>query len=343
MTGRERLFAAIRGERTDSLPFIPISMMVAAEEIGEPYGRYVFDAATHVRGQVAFAGAYDVDHVSAISCPTSEAADLGASIISYEDQPPAVDEENALLADKGRLASLRVVDPGSGRRMSKRLAVIEGLRREMGALKAVEGWVEGPIAESCDLRGINRVMTDFYDDPGFLRELLSFVFENAMGFARAQVRAGADVMGVGDAAASLVGPELYREFVWPWEKEYVEALRAMGVAVRLHVCGDVRAILPLLGELRADILDLDSMVPVGMARASTGGRQLLAGNIDPVRVVKDGTPEIVTRELGKCLEESAGGPYAVNAGCEVPRRTPRENLHAMRAFARIRRTPFTVP
>ncbi len=341
MTGRERLLAAIRGERTDSLPLIPISMMVAAEEIGEPYGRYVFDAATHVRGQVAFAHAYDVDHVSAISCPTSEAADLGASIICYDDQPPAVDEENALLLDKGRLASLKAVDPGSGRRMSKRLAVIEGLRSEVGALKAVEGWIEGPIAEGCDLRGINRVMTDFYDDPVFVRDLLSFVFENAMGFARAQVRSGADVMGVGDAAASLVGPELYREFVWPWEQRYVRALHDMGVAVRLHICGDVRAILPMLGELHADILDLDSMVPVGMARAKTGGRQLLAGNVDPVRLVKNGTAELVTGELAKCLAESAGGPYAVSAGCEVPRRTPRENLRAMRAFARetARRPP----
>lgn len=334
MTGKERLFAAIRGERTDSLPFIPISMMIAAEEIGEPYGRYVLDAATHVRGQVAFAEAYDVDHVSAISCPTSEAADLGAAIVCYDDQPPAVDEEHALLADKGRLGSLKTIDPGSGRRMSKRLAVIEGLRREAGALKAVEGWIEGPIAESCDLRGINRVMTDLYDDPAFVRDLLSFVFGNAMGFARAQVRAGANVMGVGDAAASLVGPELYREFVWPWEREYVNALHEMGVAVRLHVCGDVRAILPLLGELRADILDLDSMVPVSLARIRTGGRQLLSGNVDPVRVVKDGTPETVTAALVRCLAEAAGGPYAVNAGCEVPRGTPRENLHAMRVFAR---------
>jgi uroporphyrinogen-III decarboxylase len=92
MNGRERILGALRGEPVDSLPHIPISMMIAADAVGEPYGRYVLDAETHVRGQIEFAARWDVDHVSAISCPTTEAEDLGAAIIHYPDQPPAVDE-----------------------------------------------------------------------------------------------------------------------------------------------------------------------------------------------------------------------------------------------------------
>ena len=40
-----------------------------------------------------------------------------------------------------------------------------------------------------------------------------------VAFARAQVEAGADLIGVGDAAASLIGPRLYEPFVLPYETE----------------------------------------------------------------------------------------------------------------------------
>ncbi len=337
MTGKERILATLRGEPTDSLPFLPISMMIAAEAIGEPYGRYVLDAGVHSRGQVEFARRWDADHVSAISCPTTEAADLGAAVIYYDNQPPAIDEEHALLEDKGRLAGLRVVDPGSGRRMSKRLEVIRRLKEEVGGEKMVEGWVEGPLAESADLRGINAIMLDFFDDPGFVRDLMAFVFENAVSFAREQVKAGADLVGVGDAAASLVGPGIYREFVWEQEKRYVEALHRLGVPVRLHICGNTTDLLPMLGEVQADILDLDWMVPIAEARRHTGPRQLLSGNIDPVRVVYQGGPEQVTAGLAACFQAAGNGRYAVCAGCEIPRGTPPENLEAMRRFARSHR------
>ena len=46
------------------------------------------------------------------------------------------------------------------------------------------------MAESADLRGINTIMMDLIDDPDFVRDLMGFVVENAMQFAREQVRAG---------------------------------------------------------------------------------------------------------------------------------------------------------
>jgi len=337
MTGRERIFKALRGEPVDSLPHIPISMMIAADAVGEPYGKYVLDADVHVRGQVEFAGRYDIDHVSAISCPTTEAADLGAAIIYYPDQPPAVDEANALLADKGRLSKLKVQDPGSGKRMSKRLEVVRRLKERVGGQKMVEGWVEGPLAESADLRGINTVMLDLFDDPGFVQDLMAFIFENAMNFAREQIEAGADIIGVGDAASSLIGPELYRGIVLPWEKKYIDTLHAMGALVRLHICGDTNALFPLLTEVQADIVDLDSMALIADARAEMGPQQLLSGNIDPVRVLKDGTPARVTEALEQCFADAGGRYYATCAGCEIPRGTPPANLQAMRDFARSHR------
>ena len=337
MTGRERFLAAVHGESTDSLLNIPITMMKAADAVRVPYKRYALDAEAHAAGQIAIARTYDIDHVSGISDPAVEAADLGATVIYRDDAPPAIDDSHTLLADKTRLATLKMPDPRSTPRMGKRIDVVARLHREVGAEKAVEGWIEGPIAQACDLRGMSAVMIDFFDDPPFIRDLTAFVFEMEIAFARAQVEAGADYIGVGDAAASLIGPDLYREFAWEHEKRYVREIHRMGVPVRLHICGNITALLPLIREVGADLLDLDSMVSVSDARREVGADTVLSGNINPVAVVRDGSPTLVTDRLEECLADAGSRRYAVAAGCEIPRDSPDANLHAMTRFARSHR------
>ena len=134
-------------------------------------------------------------------------------------------------------------DPLTAVRMSDRVRAAGLFREKVGDRKLVEGWIEGPCAEAADLRGINTLMMDFFDDPTFVRELFEFTLQLGIRFAKAQVDAGADLIGVGDAAASLVGPDFYREFVWPYEKRLVDELHAMGTRVRLHICGNTTAIL----------------------------------------------------------------------------------------------------
>jgi MtaA/CmuA family methyltransferase len=336
MTSAERIRAVVRGEQPDRLPNVAISMMVAADEINVPYGRYATDWREHVRGQIAFAQRYAIDHVSAISDPAIEAADCGAAVCYPDDAPPALDENTSLLTDKTKLAALRAPDPGEGRRMSNRLRVIEELRAQVGDATIVEGWVEGPIAEASDLRGINRFMLDFYDDPQFVSDVLAFIFEMEMAFAQAQVDVGADVIGIGDAAASLIGGALYEEFALPYHIRYVERIHAMGAMVRLHICGDSRFVLPHLPKIRPDIMDLDSMAPVADARRHGGPEQVLTGNIDPVRVLRDATPDSIKRALGDCFTAAAGRSYMVAAGCEIARGTPEANILAMAEFAQNR-------
>ena len=129
-------------------------------------------------------------------------------------------------------------------------------------------------------------MMDFFDDPDFVRQLFEFAVQLGIRFARAQVEAGVDLIGMGDAAASLVGPEFYREFVWPYEKRLVDELHAMGTRVRLHICGNTSSILEPMGQLGCDIVDLDFMVSMDKARQAMGEKQVLLGNIDPVRTLR---------------------------------------------------------
>ena len=335
MTGKERITARLAHRPVDSLPLMPITMMFAGDVAGIRYREYASDHRRLVEAQLRTAATYDLDYVSAISDPAREASDLGASIEWFDDQPPAIIESRALLEDKASFARLSVPEPASGARMSDRVDAVRLLAEKAGSSLIVEGWVEGPCAMSADLRGVNTLMLDFFDDPSFVEDLFAFVVEMELGFAKAQVDAGATLIGIGDAAASLIGPKLYRGFVLEWEKKLVGGIQAMGVPVRLHICGNTRKILDGMGGTKADIVDLDYPSPVCEARAAMDSDQVLLGNIDPVRVLRDGSPASIEAALERCHGE-AGVHYIAGAGCEVPRGTPHENMMAMTRFARSR-------
>jgi MtaA/CmuA family methyltransferase len=178
-------------------------------------------------------------------------------------------------------------------------------------------------------------MMDFFDDPPFVRDLFAFVVEMELRFARAQLEAGVHLVGIGDAAASLVGPEIYEEFVWPFEKKLVDGIHGLGGLVRLHICGNTRRILRGMGRLGCEIVDLDYPSPMSEGREQMGTEQVLLGNLNPVRVLRNGTPEGVSTALGECHRQ-AGNRYIVGAGCEVPRDTPHANLRAMCEYAHRR-------
>ena len=332
MTSRERVLAMIEGRPVDRLPLMPITMMFAANLIDRPYRDYVTDHRVMVEAQLAAAEAFGFDFVSTISDPTREACDLGAPVTFFDDLPPAIQEDNTLLKDKTRLAALRAPDPTAGGRMLDRVQALALFRERVGGRLLIEGWIEGPCAEGADLRGLNTLMFDFFDDPAFVRDLFEFAIEMELAFARAQIEAGADLIGLGDAAASLVGPQIYEEFVWPYEKRLVDGVHAMGGRVRLHICGNTRKILDGMGRLGCEIVDLDFMVPVAEGRQAMGPDQTILGNIDPVHVLREGTPDGIRQALALCHRE-AGPRYIVGAGCEVVRDTPRANLLAMRDYA----------
>lgn len=129
-----------------------------------------------------------------------------------------------------------------------------------------------------------------------------------------------------------MGPVIYKEFVWDWEKKLIDAIHAKGGRVRLHICGNTRRILGDIGRLGCDLVDIDSPVSLSLARERMGSAQTITGNLDPVRDVRNGSPESVT-ELLEALCQQAGESWIVAADCEIVRDTPHENLRAMKRFA----------
>ncbi len=336
MTGRDIVEAAARGNNADRLACMPITMQFACDLIGAQYLDYATDYRVLVEGQLRTAEAFGLDYVNTMSDPACEAADCGAGVTFFPNSPPAIDESRALLVNKSLLTGLKIPDSTAGGRMNNRLKALELYRERVGTSLMIEGWIEGPMAEAADLRGLNTLMLDFYDDPTFVTDLFEFVLEMELEFAKHQIAAGAQCIGIGDAAASLIGPALYEEFVYPYEKRMVDGVHAMGAMVRLHICGNTKRILNGMGRLGCDIVDIDFLAPLSKARTDMGEDQTLLGNMDPVRVLRNGTPDEVYAVLEQCHAE-AGKRFIVGAGCEVVRDTPHENLRVLSDYAQTHR------
>ena len=156
-------------------------------------------------------------------------------------------------------------------------------------------------------------MLDFYDDPCVRPQNVRLHSGNGVALCPAQVDAGADIVGIGDAAASLIGPKFYDEFVWPYEKKLVDGIQAMGAAVRLHICGNTTSIVDGMGRLGCEIVDLDYFTPVDAARKAMGPDQILLGNIDPVRRYATPTPSRSLRRLPNVI----GRPATATSSAQV--------------------------
>jgi MtaA/CmuA family methyltransferase len=211
--------------------------------------------------------------------------------------------------------------------MGDRVAAVQEFRRQAGGKVPIMGWVEGALAEAADLRGVGALLVDLYDRPEWVRDLLDMCVEVEIAFARAQVRAGADIIGLGDAIASQVAPKMYRLYALPYEQRIFGAVHEMGALARLHICGNTTRILADMVQSGADIIDIDWMVDMRSAVAVFGDRAAVCGNFDPVAVMLNGTPEQV-HDAVTSNGVDGGVRWISAAGCEIPDRTPHANLLA---------------
>jgi uroporphyrinogen-III decarboxylase len=308
MTPRERYMAVLRGERPDILPRLPILMQFAAEHIGSYYGAFASDHRVLVEANLRCAEEFGIDQLNTMSDPYRETAGFGAPIEFPRNGVPICLKPP--LESVPDLAGLPRPDPATAPRMRDRIDAVRAYKAQAGERYSIMGWVEGPAAEAADLRGVSNFFMDLLDDPDYAGALMARCVETAVEFARQQVA------------------KTYESLILPHERALVAAVHGMKARARLHICGNIRHLLPGIATLGLDIVDIDHLVSLAEARRVLGPRTVLAGNVDPVGCVMRGTPGAIAAAIRRCYAE-AGDPFMVNAGCEIPAATPPGNLRAL--------------
>ncbi len=325
MTPKERCLTLLEGGTPDCFPRIPILMQFAAEHIGSHYGAFTSDHRVLVEANLRCAGDFGFDQVSCISDPYRETAGLGGEIRFRENATPECVAPP--LPELAKLDALEIPDPEAAPRMRDRLDAVRLYRERTGDHYSILGWVEGPAALAGDVRGLMDFLMDLIEEPAASEALLDLCTETSIRFALAQVEAGADTIGIGDAICSQISGETYRQLIQPRQQRLIGSIKDAGAAVRMHICGQTKHLWSGLSQLPIDILDCDHMVDMAAAREAFP-KVILAGNHDPVAAILHGNPEAIRTHTLAC-RQAAGSRFMVTAGCEIPSGTPLENLRAL--------------
>ena len=203
--------------------------------------------------------------------------------------------------------------------MADRTNAVREMVNAVGNECLVLGWVDMPFAEACSVCGVQEFMMLMIDEPELAHRLLDFLTDVVIDFCLVQLGAGAPMIGAGDAAASLVSPELYREFALPCEQRVCRAVHDAGGLVKLHVCGNTSALLEDMAQCGADLFNVDHMVDLARAVEVYGAAgKCIKGNLNPVADLFQSTPDRCRRQALECVATARGHRYMLSAGCEVP-------------------------
>lgn len=210
--------------------------------------------------------------------------------------------------------------------------------RSKAADVSVHSEVFSPFSQLMELADYASVLMALITDPPKVRACLDRLTEGTMALAAGQAAAGADAVLISSAfaGAGFISPAHYHEFVLPYEKRVVDAVRARcDIPVYTHTCGAIGDRLELMmatGTAGIDTLDPPPLGTIDLAdaRRRTLGRVFLKGNIDPVNVMWRGTQADVRAAARHCLSVAGrGGGYILSTACAVPPATPPENILAL--------------
>ncbi|NQT21709.1 MAG: hypothetical protein HQ592_18530 [Planctomycetes bacterium] len=328
MNSKQRCLAAIRGEKPDRTPVFPLLMFMAVDRAGTTYREFASDAQVLAEAQLMIYDRYHVDAITACSDAFRLPADLGGRIVFPESKPPYI--EAPLITRPEEIDRLPRPDPRqAGSRMADRLRACEIMAKAAGDECLVLGWVDMPFAEACSACGVTEFMMLLVDDPATAHKLLNRLTDSVIDFSLAQLEAGAEMIGAGDAAASLISPPMYREFALPYEQRVCEAIHNAGGMIKLHICGNTTSLLPDIATLDADLFNVDHLVDFRFAcNTFNSVGKCFKGNVDPVVDIMMADAGTCRRRAFNCMHLAEGARYMLSAGCEIPAETPDDVFRA---------------
>jgi hypothetical protein len=162
---------------------------------------------------------------------------------------------------------------------------------------------------------------------------LDAIAASLANFARRCVEAGADgiFLSVRDdwVDTPANGRDTYDEMVRTGDGQILSAVRGARFNM-LHVCGRGRNFQAFAAYPAAVIHWADRAAGPAIRDVAGWARPAIAGGVDNLRTLPDGSPDDVEAEVRDAIHQAAGRPILIAPGCTYdPEQVPAENLHAM--------------
>jgi uroporphyrinogen decarboxylase len=224
-------------------------------------------------------------------------------------------------------------------------SVLSTIRKAYGAVNEAIGheyavtltaW--GPFTLGARLIGEEAMMKALYRNPDLVKSLTDFSVGMLKLFYEPLLSPGSlDLILLGEPTSSgdLISRKQFEQYVLPPLRTFVSWAEAKGARTILHICGNTTDRLDLYPLTGAHCISLDHKTDMIRAKEVLHGTVCFAGNVDPVKVLLQGT----VQDVEKACQEVIGkvgthGGFILMPGCDIPPGVPYENI---RTFMRVAR------
>ncbi|MFI4912106.1 MAG: uroporphyrinogen decarboxylase family protein [Sedimentisphaeraceae bacterium JB056] len=165
------------------------------------------------------------------------------------------------------------------------------------------------------LRGMENLMMDFVVNPDFVDDLLTKIADFNLALVDEVLKYDIDAVYFGDdwgqQSGLMMGPALWRRFIYPQIKRMYGRVKDAGKYVFIHSCGDVDELfddliaagLDCFNPFQPEVMDVENIYQ------EYKGRLAFHGGLSTQKTLPFGTKEDVRAESGKLLEMGLDGGY----------------------------------
>lgn len=282
-----------------------------------------FNAELHYRSIQSLIEQFHPDLAFFMMDLSVEAGALGLQIRYPKDESPSV-EFHPVRQIKD-LDHFRILDPLWDARIQ---SFIETMRMMSQNIKGClpGAYVTGPFTLAGLLMGASEIAMATIENPGLVNAALELAEEVITRYAQELVRAGAEVIAILEPTATFLSPASFKDF----SGRFINRIAGqLDTDVILHICGNTTRLIPAMADTAVQGLSLDTPVHMLDTIKKIPSDMALIGNIDPVRVMVNGSPQDVKTAVRNLWAEMKPYPnFILSTGCDLPPETPLENIAA---------------
>jgi [methyl-Co(III) methylamine-specific corrinoid protein]:coenzyme M methyltransferase len=314
------------------MPAVCFTQTATVEQM-EACGAYWPDAHADAEKMATLAeAAHTVVGFEAVRVPfdiTAEAEFFGCGIKDgdLKQQPSVIKPSVKNMEDLDKLRNYSLKEG----RIAVVLEAVKILSEKYGKELPIIGSMIGPFSLAQHING-DAWFGNIFTGEEVVPALLDFCSDFNVAYAKAMVENGADTIAIIDPTASyeLIGGEFYEKYALPYQKKIADAMKELDVATVLHICGNTTNGLGIMDKTGVNGISVDQRVDIKTGSANVENA-ILVGNLDPVAVLWNGTPESIEEASKKILDAGVG---LLTVGCGIVSMTPTVNLQKMISCAK---------
>jgi uroporphyrinogen decarboxylase len=208
-----------------------------------------------------------------------------------------------------------------------------------GHIMAFEGFGQpGCWQDAACLYGTQELIMATFEDPQWVHSFLKILQGRKKVYIKSLQGAKYDLLelGGGDASTTVISPDIFNEFVAPYDAELIELAHQAGQRIVYHTCGGMMPILEDIAAMKPDAME--TFTPAGMggdvdlarAKLSIGDKVCMIGGFDQYHFFTGCTEKDTRNEVRRCFEAAGkNGGYILSPSDHFFE----ADLNLIRAFA----------